>query len=167
MSDMTRVAAVSDNFIALMRSFGRVRARLLSAAEHDVEWSAHIALKCIATEGPMRASALAETLQSDPSTVSRQVAALVRDGLVERRSDPGDGRASLLVLTDKADAVLADHDKIRLEYFARLLDGWSDADLRRFAELLLRFGQAYDAANEEWITDRIATRSAARTGSTN
>ena len=160
------VVAVADNFITLMRTFNRTRARILAAAAHDVEWSAHVLLRCIHNEGPMRASAVADCLQSDPSTVSRQVATLVREGLLERRSDPGDGRASLLALTHKADAVLAEHDLIRLEYFARMLDGWSDDDLRRFAEMLSRFAEAYEAADGDWINDRIATRSG-RAGSTN
>jgi DNA-binding MarR family transcriptional regulator len=161
------VEAVADNFISLMRTFNRTRARILAAAAHDVEWSAHVLLRCIhLNEGPMRASAVADGLQSDPSTVSRQVAALVKEGLLERRSDPADGRASLLALTPMADAVLAEHDRIRLKYFAQLLDGWSDADLRRFAGMLSRFTEAYEAADGSWINDRIATRSG-RTGSTN
>jgi DNA-binding MarR family transcriptional regulator len=160
------VAGVADNFISLMRTFNRTRARILAAAAHDVEWSAHVLLRCIHNEGPMRASAVADCLQSDPSTVSRQVAALVREGLLERRSDPDDGRASVLALTPKADAVLAEHDLIRLDYFARMLDGWSDADLRRFAGMLSRFAEAYEAADGNWINDRIATRSG-RAGSTN
>src|SRR5581483_774589 len=101
-------------------------------------------LKSIAgNDGPMRASALAECLRSDPSTISRQVAALVKDGLLERRADPEDGRASLLVPTPKAQAVLADHDEIRIEHFTRMLSGWSDEDLRSFAELLRRFTNDY------------------------
>jgi len=160
------VAAVADNFVELMRTFNKARARMLAAAAHDVEWSAHVLLKCLQSEGPMRASEVAECLQSDPSTVSRQVAALVKDGLLERRSDPGDGRASLLVLTSKADDVLAEHDKIRIEYFAQMLEGWGDADLRRFAGLLRRFTEAYDHANSSWITKRIAERTV-RNGSTN
>jgi DNA-binding MarR family transcriptional regulator len=152
------VAEVADQFIALMRSFGRARARMLAAAAHDVEWSAHVVLKCVESEGPMRASAIADFLHSDPSTVSRQVASLVKDGLLERRADPADGRASLLALTSKADDVLAEHDQIRLDYFAQMLSGWSDADLRRFAGLLDRFTQAYEAANTDWINDRIANR---------
>lgn len=157
------VVDVADSFVALMRSFNKSRARMLAAAAHDVEWSAHILLKCIAAEGPIRASALSECVHSDPSTVSRQVAALVKDGLLERRADPDDGRASLLVLTKKAHAVLAEHDKIRLEYFARLLEGWSDAELRTFAELLGRFGAAHDHASTTWVSERLASR-AARTG---
>jgi DNA-binding MarR family transcriptional regulator len=160
------VAAVADQFIAMMRTFKRARARMMAAAAHDVEWSAQIILKCIATEGPMRASAVAETLLSDPSTVSRQVAALVKDGLLERRSDPADGRASLLALTPEADAVIAEHDRVRLEQFAQALQGWSDADLERFAAMLRRFTEAYEAHQSNWIDDRIATRSD-RTGSAN
>lgn len=159
------VAAVADQFIAMMRTFKKVRARALAAAEHDVEWSAQILLKCIATEGPIRASAVAETLQSDPSTVSRQVAALVKDGLLERRSDPADGRASLLALTSKADAVIAEHDRVRLEQFEQALEGWSDAELRHFAATLRRFTEAYEAHSSNWISDRIATRTG-RGGST-
>jgi DNA-binding MarR family transcriptional regulator len=150
------VVAVADTLVRLMRSFGKMRARMLAAAAHDVEWSAHILLKCLASEGPMRAGALAEVVQSDPSTVSRQVAALVKDGLLERQADPADGRASILVLTGKADAVLADHDRIRLEFFARLMDGWAPADVHRFAKLLDRFTTAHEVSSASWLTDRIA-----------
>ena len=160
-----QVAAVADNFVELMRSFNRARARMLAAAADDVEWSSHILLNMLRNGGPMRAGALAECVQSDPSTVSRQVAALVRDGLVERRADPDDGRASLLVLTPKADTVLAAHDRRRLEYFAKLLDGWSEAELRRFAGQLRRFGEAYEAVDIDWNEERSARRTA-RAGST-
>lgn len=159
------VAAVADNFVGLMRSFNRARDRMLAAAADDVEWSSHILLNVLRKGGPMRAGAIAEGLQSDPSTVSRQVAALVRDGLVERRADPDDGRASLLVLTAKADGVLAEHDQRRLEFFATVLDGWTDADVRRFADQLGRFSEAYEAASTDWNNERPAQR-ATRAGST-
>jgi DNA-binding MarR family transcriptional regulator len=152
------VVAVADNFVALMRNFQKTRARLMAAAANDVEWSAHVLLKCLHSEGPMRASAIADVVHSDPSTVSRQVAALVKDGLLERRADPADGRASILVLTPAADEVLAEHDRIRLEHFERMLEGWSDSDLRRFAGLLGRFTEAY-ATNIDWIKDRATVRS--------
>ena len=154
------IAAVADNFIQLMRTFNRARARLLTVAAHDVEWSAHVLLKCLHAEGPMRAGAVAECLHSDPSTISRQVAALVKDGLLERRADPADGRASLLVLTPKADAVLAEHNRIRLEHFADILTDWSDAELADFASLLHRFTDAYAAANDTWLAERSAPRPA-------
>jgi DNA-binding MarR family transcriptional regulator len=161
------VAAVADQFVRLMRSSTKARARLLAHAEHDVEWSRQMLLKCVHNnDGPMRASEIAGCVNSDPSTVSRQVAALVREGLLERQADPDDGRASLLALTPKADAVLAEHDRIRLDHFARMLAGWSDSDLRRFAHLLARFTEDYESANREMINDRVATRPG-RTGSAN
>lgn len=150
------VAGVADTFVALMRSFNRARTRMLAAAAHDVEWSAHVLLRCLANEGPLRASALAECVHSDPSTVSRQVAALVKDGLLERRADPIDGRASLLVLTPRADDVLAEHDEIRLQHFARMLADWPERDLRRFATLLQRFTHDFENANQDALVDRIA-----------
>jgi DNA-binding MarR family transcriptional regulator len=161
------IATLVDSFLRLMRGFNKARARLVAAAEHDVEWSAHLLLKGIANSGgPMRAAELAEVMQSDPSTVSRQVAALVREGYLERRADPADGRASLLALTRRAEDLLAEHDRIRLEHFARVVDGWSDADVKRFATLLERFTQAYDALNTDWIASRDALRPG-RAGSKN
>jgi DNA-binding MarR family transcriptional regulator len=160
------VVAVADTFMTLMRSFTRAKARLLAAAQHDVEWSAHMVLRCLAGDGPMRSSAVADCLQSDPSTISRQVAAMVKDGLLERRADPDDGRASLLVLTPKARAVLAEHDDIRIEHFARMLDTWSERDVRRFAALLCRFTHDYDNASHDWITERIAKRTVSAGGNT-
>lgn len=143
------VAALADNLIDLVRTFNRARARLMAAAEQDVEWSAQMLLKCLHTDGPMRASALSDLVRSDPSTVSRQVATLVKDGLLERRSDPDDGRASLLVPTPKADALLADHAKIRVDHFADMLAEWSPADVTQFASLLRRFTDAYEQATSE------------------
>jgi DNA-binding MarR family transcriptional regulator len=142
--------AVAESLVTLARTFSRARAQLLAAAAHDVEWSAQIALKCLATEGPMRASDLAEHTRADPSTVSRQVAALVREGLLERRADPEDGRASLLVLTKKAAGVIKSHDELRNKHFAALLDDWSVRDVRTFARLLRRFTDDFQRATREW-----------------
>src|SRR4051794_18208429 len=120
------IAALVENFVSLMRSFGKARARMVAAAEHDVEWSAYLLLRSIANSGvPMRAAELADVLRSDPSTVSRQVATLVRDGYLERRADPADGRASLLAVTPRAQDLLTEHDQITREHFARVVDGWS------------------------------------------
>jgi DNA-binding MarR family transcriptional regulator len=153
------VTEVADNVIALMRSFGRVKARFIAAAEHNMEWSAQVILRQLAGHGPMRASALADCLQSDPSTVSRQVAALVKDGLLERRADPEDGRASILVLTAKADDVIAAHEHRRQQHFAAMLAGWSEPDLRRFAELLSRFTTDFEHTSTSIATEQTGARS--------
>ena len=148
--------AVSDSFVRLMRAFARTKAQLLAAAEHDVEWSAQMVLRCLANSGPVRSSVVAEHLQADPSTVSRQVAALVKDGLIERRADPEDGRATLLVLTDQAGVVLKRHDDLRYHHFAKMLSSWSERDLAKFAGLMRRFTEDYETATTELLTERAA-----------
>jgi DNA-binding MarR family transcriptional regulator len=145
------VTAVADNFVELMRTFIRVRSKMIASAEHDVEWSAHVLLRVLDSDGPMRASTLAERLEADPSTVSRQVATLVKEGLLERRADPEDGRAALLVPTEKADAVIRAHKDLRRQHFGRMLAEWSDADLQRFAALLERFTHDFECANNELL----------------
>jgi DNA-binding MarR family transcriptional regulator len=158
------VSAVADNFSTLMRSFLKARKQMLAAAAHDVEWSAHIVLKCLASEGALRSSAISELIESDPSTVSRQVAALVKDGLVERRADPEDGRASLLVLTEKADQVVRDHDDVRDSHYAKMLAGWNGSDLRVFADLLERFTEDFNRIKNDWLPDRVELRPAPAEG---
>src|ERR1700744_16833 len=103
------VASVTESFIDLQRTVRRSKARLLAAAGNDVESATHVLLHVVGAEGPMRASALATSVQADLSTVSRQVAALVARGLLERRPDQLDGRASLLAVTAAGRAAIAEH----------------------------------------------------------
>lgn len=149
---------VADTFTRLMRAFIRTRTQVLAAAAHDVEWSAHMVLKALENDGPMRSSQVADLLQADPSTVSRQVAALVKDGLIVRRADPEDGRASLLVLTDKAGVVLKRHDQIRHQHFDQMLAGWSERDLRKFSLLLQRFTEDFESASLDWLSELAASQ---------
>jgi DNA-binding MarR family transcriptional regulator len=144
-----QVRLLADSVTHLMRSFERAKQQYLAAAKHNVEWSAHVLISHLVLCGPIRASALAERVRSDPSTVSRQVAALVKDGLIERTADPEDGRASLLVATDKGRDVHRAHMRTRNEYFGRMLAHWSQRDCRRLAELLQRFTTEYD---EYWLS---------------
>lgn len=65
----------------------------------------------------------------DPSTVSRAVAALVSHGLVERRADPADGRASVLVVTDRGRAALAESRDWRAALVARALADWTPEEV--------------------------------------
>ncbi len=91
--------------------------------------------------GPLRQSALADAVLADPSTVSRHVASLVEQGLVQRVADETDGRATRLVVTDAGRVAverLAEERAARLE---AMLTGWSDADLATLTGL---FGRLLD-----------------------
>jgi DNA-binding MarR family transcriptional regulator len=157
------VRELANTFFDLVRTANRIRTRWLAAAAHDVEWSAHVLLKAVAGNGPLRAGALAECVHSDPSTVSRQVAALVKEGLLERRADPEDGRASLLVVTDRGANVLGEHDEIRLRHFAGMLEDWSERDVHRFVMLLRRFADDLGRSGEVMLPT-VPTGSSQSTG---
>lgn len=104
-----------------------------------VERAAYVLLARLVLEGPRRSNALAEAVHSDPSTVSRQVAALVRVGLVERRSDPDDGRASLLAATDEGHRVFEANRDLRNQHISTMTAGWAESDREALAGLLARF----------------------------
>jgi DNA-binding MarR family transcriptional regulator len=138
------VASVTDSFIDLQRTVRQSKARLLAAAGNDVESATHLLLHTVESEGPMRASALAASVHADLSTVSRQVAALVGRGLLERRADQRDGRACVLAVTDAGRAAIAEHERGRQAFFDEVLAGWSADELRQFGQQMERFTAAYD-----------------------
>ncbi len=146
------VVAVADNLVRLTRAFSRIKAQFLAMAKQDVDWTAHILIAALAGNGPMRAGALAEFALSDPSTVSRQVAPLVREGLVERRADPEDGRASVLAATEKGLAVYREHQQARYAQYERILEDWTLEDCRQFGTYLARFTADLERGRADWFT---------------
>jgi DNA-binding MarR family transcriptional regulator len=155
-------AAVAESCTQLMRSFAKIRTQVLALARHDVEWSAQLLITKLAVEGPIRSSALAELVQSDPSTVSRQVAALVKAGYVERRADPIDGRASLLVVTARGEQIYEEHRQLRNEHYQHTLAEWTDAECLSFAAMMSRFTDDIDKARPSWFSGESAASSVRR-----
>ncbi len=150
---------MAQDVASLARFFARTRAQVVADDVYEVEQSARLVLRTLAVEGPLRSGALAELIQSDPSTVSRQVAAVVRDGLVERRADPDDGRASLLVLTAMGEGLVEQHEAARLAWFARLLSNWDEFEVRQFASLLTKFVGDFNEGTKQWAADLAARQS--------
>jgi DNA-binding MarR family transcriptional regulator len=139
-------AALGEQVLRLHRAFNGMRQQLVGKSPtsgEGVEWAAYGLLFQLVGAGPQRSSTLAETACVDPSTVSRQVAQLVNAGLVERQSDPEDGRASLLVATTAGRAVYQAKQEHREQMFARVLDGWSSADVEALTTLLTRLNDSF------------------------
>ncbi len=89
--------------------------------------------------GPLRVGEIATALGTDPSTVSRQVTALVEAGLVMRRVDPDDGRAHLLAATDAGASQCVAGRHRRVTVIATVLADWPEDSRKELAELLGRF----------------------------
>ncbi|MFT4087500.1 MAG: MarR family transcriptional regulator [Gordonia sp. (in: high G+C Gram-positive bacteria)] len=143
-----------EGLFGSLSKYVSLRERALSGAHRFVASNGETAA-CRALfglrHGPMRSRDLADVIVSDPSTVSRHVAQLVGDGLVRREADPGDGRASLLVLTDAGRRRVDEMFQARREMIVRLVDDWSDDEFTTFVSQLSRF---VDAAESAYLTQQ-------------
>lgn len=153
-TDVAAISALSEQMVRLTRSSHAIRIQTSAKGPESIEWAAYALLYQLVHDGPKRASALAEAACVDPSTVSRQVGDLVRAGLVERQPDPEDGRASLLVATEKGHQAHAAKRERRLRLFARILEGWPEQDVATLTDLLTRFNDSF-AANRPALLDEL------------
>jgi DNA-binding MarR family transcriptional regulator len=125
--------------------------KIMSAMKHQaprqhpaVDPSHYPVLFCL-SGAPLRVSAVADSIHSDVSTVSRQVSHLVQHGLLEKIGDPDDGRAQLLSLSPTGREVIDKLVRGRGQWFGQLLASWSDEDVRAFDAYLTRFGDDLEA----------------------
>jgi DNA-binding MarR family transcriptional regulator len=133
------VAHLGTQVGRFMRQIGLLRSQMAKHEGDGIEWSAYSVLFHLVSTGPIRPGALAEAMCADPSTVSRQVTALIEHGLVERQADPDDRRAARLVATQLGQAALGRKQATRDALFARVLAEWSAEDVHRLTALLGRF----------------------------
>jgi DNA-binding MarR family transcriptional regulator len=136
-ADLAVADQLTHQLAVLIRLLKRVSAGMSKA---ELEYlSGFPLLARLVTEGPGRSGELAAAMCADPSTISRQVAVLVKAGLVERRADPEDRRASLLAATDEGHRVLEHERRRRADQLAEALVAWTPESRAELSELLGRF----------------------------
>jgi DNA-binding MarR family transcriptional regulator len=113
--------------------------RVTAQAGLAIERSGYIVLRAVDESGPLPVTTLARSLGLDASTVSRQVATLVRIGLLDRSHDADDKRITLVALTETGRESLDRIRSARHDVFAKVLEGWSKEDQAALAPLLERF----------------------------
>ena len=138
-ADLRRVEAQLGVLLRRVRRVVGERARLLHP---DLQASAYVLLTHVVEHGPVRAADLADTFGMDKGGVSRQVQQLVDLGYVERRPDPDDRRATLLVASEEAVSRLHEIQRVRSNRFDQRLTDWTDEDLARFADQLASYNEA-------------------------
>ncbi|MFI6492996.1 MarR family winged helix-turn-helix transcriptional regulator [Streptomyces sp. NPDC050564] len=127
-----------------MTIFAR-RARASAGRMHpELSLVSYTLLGHLEESGGCRATDLASHYALDKSTVSRQVAALERAGLIERRLDPEDHRVQVLHLTEAGTRILAQVTESRRDAFRERLSGWAEDDLKRFAAYLVHYNTGYE-----------------------
>lgn len=136
----------------LLRLLRRTQAIHVRTSSGDVllERSSYGILCLILDEGPQRLGTIAQTFTLDPSTITRQVQAVVNLGLAEKAVDPKDRRATLLSLTDEGRAAIEEARGYRRERLKLVLESWSEEEREEFAVNLRRFNSTV----EEWMAQQ-------------
>ncbi|MEV6314764.1 MarR family transcriptional regulator [Streptomyces sp. NPDC051776] len=139
------MTGVDREFLALERELAvflrRARASSGEMAREihpDLEPAAYGLLVRLEETGEQRATALAVYFGVGKATMSRQLRALETLGLITRRPDPDDGRASLVALTDEGLARFSAVRNARRESYVKKLEGWDSAEIAELARLLHR-----------------------------
>lgn len=144
---MNQEPDVNDIAAALRISIGLLLRRLRQApAEGELTLPESSALARLDRGGPATASALARLEQISPQSMGATLGALELRGLVERRSDPGDGRRVVLSVTEAGLEVLRNRRNARTEVLAEALSTrFTRTELRQLmaaAPLLERLAQS-------------------------
>ncbi|MEU9110953.1 MarR family transcriptional regulator [Streptomyces sp. NPDC048483] len=139
---------VDHVFLALERELTvflrRARAssgELAREVHPDLESAAYGLLVRLADAGAQRATELAAFFGVGKATMSRQLHALEKLGLVAREPDPADGRAVLVRLTDEGRARFTRVRTARRARYALRLASWDRTEVSELARLLHRLNE--------------------------
>lgn len=122
------------------------------SGDFELDRSIYGILCLLDDEGPLRLGAIAHRFQLDPSTITRQVQAVVRLGLAEKRVDPSDRRASILSLTPVGQETIIQARSHRRRMLQAILQDWTTEQRTEFLAALRRFNSTV----ESWIdVDRL------------
>jgi DNA-binding MarR family transcriptional regulator len=116
----THEATAVELALAVKRLRARMRAE--SAAAEGWTLSQLSTLSRIVEQGPLTASALAQSEHVRPQSIAEMVTTLKADGLVRTTADPTDGRKVLLLATDEGRAVVEAVKTSRRAWLAQAID---------------------------------------------
>lgn len=137
-----RLLADLESEMAALWQLRKARARELAHLLHPrLDPTALPLIAAVGVSGALRPSDLVRQLHLDPSTVSRQITATERLGLVARLPDPSDARARLIDLTPAAREQVTTYRDQLLEQWRRSLTGWPPGDVEQLTTLLHRLRQ--------------------------
>jgi len=138
--DQTLVELVNEVF----RLFRTLKSMSIHETPADQPGLAHAGiLGLLSRLGECRATEAAAELGVGPSVLSRQLADLDAKGLVERRPDPEDGRATLLRVSDAGSDQLKAIMLRRAERMRERLQGWSEEEARETLAAVAHLVEAF------------------------
>lgn len=131
------LAAVGDDD-ELLVSLLRLARALKSVHPQELEPPQSFILHVLCENARARLSDLACMIRLDASTASRHIRGLEQLGYVERATDPADGRATLLSVTDAGRGALKRQFDAGRKQMAHLMRDWSPEDVSALRHSLTR-----------------------------
>lgn len=142
----TAILTVEDSISTLSRTLQLIVRNAATAVDPSLQPVGYRLLRTIQRCGTVRSSVAADMLVVDRSVISRQVRQLEELGLVETRTDPDDGRARILALTDEGTRRMRSVNPTNRTIMHGLLSSWSAEELESFAAQVERLNDAADIA---------------------
>lgn len=99
-------------------------------------------LSVIAANSGCSPKAISEELSFHPSSITRLIQSLEREGHVHVTPDPEDGRSCRVELTPKGRAEFGRLQEIGTERFSLFVSGWQAEEVQTFTRLLAKFEQS-------------------------
>lgn len=131
------VAALEYELAFLVRHLEAVRRKY----DYGLERAHYLLLLLLAAQDGQPVGGLAEQINLDASTVTRQIAAMQSCGLVDKRPNPEDRRGGFVTITAQGRKALERTRQQRLRRVGKVFSDWADDDRIEFARLMARFNR--------------------------
>jgi len=140
-----QVAQIEEQLLALILRANRARIYddLLEGAKLRIDKALYPVLSATAALQPARVAAIADVLGLNPTTTSRHLSTLEREGLVSRSKSASDARAAVITLTPQGKRAIRALRDSRRAVFAKLLAGFDEPELQQFGDYLQRLQAAF------------------------
>jgi len=162
MESLDRRAKVHELEQEFNRLFVRRRFNALQLARQidpEIEPASYSVLATLQQMGPQRMTAIARHLGIGKPTLSRQLSTLEARGFIEKATDPADGRAQMVSLTNEGRARLESAQGDRAERYLQMLQPWEEQEIELLFDLLSKLNRTYtefDAVNDSPLTQSSA-----------
>lgn len=91
------------------------------------------------THETVRASDIAAALDVNPSSITRRIQALEREGIIKLTRDSADQRSVLISITDEGREMADAMSERATDLFVKIAGHWNEDDIRSLTELISKF----------------------------
>lgn len=135
------IKALGRELNALLAASRAITSASAERFHQQIQPAAYQIAMILSARGSAKGSRLSELLDMDKSALSRLLKSLCDLGLTEPATDPGDRRSTIYRLTQEGQTRIEASIEVKAGAFYSRTDGWSDAELSQFTQLLRKFNR--------------------------